>query len=603
MEGKIKSDKDIIYSRIQESINRLGKNNGLTLFRLYKLICSRKGLYRIYRLFKKILQYIVQLLTNNSTLFFADYSDWIKKNTLSEKNIRKIKTAIDKSAPIKISIVVIPNDLGNSNLSASLSSVKKQSFVNWDLIVFSDDENIEYNEKIKKGEGLFYQNYLDQSEGSYLLFLRAGDELEKDALLKFAHFVSKSETVEMVYSDHDFLKENKERHSPLFKPDWSPDTFLAQDYVGPTIFYKKEKLEKIGSLLASNDALYDLSLKVSEQVIKIDHIDDVLFHLGNEVRKIRPAKEIIESAILRRGEPGKVEVSTQNNVSYTVHYDIKEPGKVSVIIPTKNLADVTEVCIKSIFELTAYPNFEVILIDNNSSEDSLFDLVKRWEEKEPTRFKCIKDSGDFNFARLMNFGVSASTGDYILLLNNDTEVLKADWMTCLIEQAQRKSVGVVGVKLLYSNDTIQHAGVLVGFGGIAGHCFVGLQPEGDSALDSVTSVRNYSGVTAACFMSSKEKFLAVEGFDENLAIEYNDIDFCLKLFDKGYDNIYLPHVSLYHYESISRGHPFSTRKSYNQSMREQNYFYGKWSKYAKNDPCYNRNLSLVYDDFRLGIND
>jgi GT2 family glycosyltransferase len=360
---------------------------------------------------------------------------------------------------------------------------------------------------------------------------------------------------------------------------------------------------KIGGLLPTNDALYDVCLKVSEQVSKVEHIDDVLFHFRNKIDKTRPSKGVVESAILRRDEPGRVEVSQQNDVSYTLHYNLKEEGKVSVIIPTKNLADVTDVCIKSIFDLTSYPNFEVILIDNNSSEDALFELVKRWEEKEPQRFKCIKDSGDFNFARLMNFGVSESTGDYILLLNNDTEVLKADWMTCLVEQAQRDSIGVVGVKLLYSNDTIQHAGVLIGYGGIAGHCFVGFQPQSDSVLNSLTSVRNYSGLTAACFMSSKEKYLSVGGFDENLAIEYNDIDFCLKLLDKGYDNVYIPHVSLYHYESISRGHPFSTRKSYNQSMKEQNYFYSKWSKYTKHDPCYNKHLSLTYDDFRLGLND
>lgn len=605
MEVKKGSDKEVILSRLEETLGRLRKNKGITLFRLYKLVFSIKGLGRIYRLSKTILHYFIQLITNNSTLFHSDYNDWIKKNTLSKKQVEKIKSVLTSSTSTKFSIIIIPSDSGDENVLTSFSSLEKQSYSNWELIIFSlkEDGNIVFNEKVKKGEGLFQQSYLEQLAGDYVLFLKEGDELEKDALLKFAHLIGQSGKTEMIYSDHDLLNANNERYSPSFKPDWSPDTLLGQDYIGTTVLYKKSVLLKIGTLLPTSDALYDLCLKASELVIDVKHIDDVLFHLRNEINVSRPPKDIIESAMLRRGEPGKVEASQQNEVSYTLHYDIKKEGKVSIIIPTKNLADVTEVCIKSIFDLTSYPFFEVILIDNNSSEDSLFELVNRWENKEPNRFKCIKDSSDFNFARLMNFGVSEASGDYILLLNNDTEVLKADWMTCLVEQAQRESVGVVGVKLIYSNDTVQHAGVLMGFGGIVGHCFVGFQPEGESALNSLTSVRNYSGITAACFMSSKEKYLSVGGFDENLAIEYNDIDFCLKLLEKGYNNIYLPHVSLYHYESISRGHPFSTRKSYNQSMKEQNYFYGKWSKYSIRDPYYNRNLSLVYDDFRLKIND
>jgi len=602
MSDKFKSDQERTSLRIKESFKRLGKTKELSLFRIYKLIFSKKGVKKINFFTRKAIQFFLQYLTGSENLLVSNYSDWIKKNKLSHRSIKKLESGL-KDNNFTISVVIVPHQIANSFLQKSITSVTNQSYSNWELIVYTSDASFGESDRVKKGNGVFKQNYLDQANGSYVLFLREGDEIEKDALLKFASFISKSTNAEVIYADHDFLDKENIRYNPVFKPGWSPDTFLAQDYIGATILYKKDVLTGIGTLLESKDALYDLCLKVSEKVSEIQRIDDVLFHFRSEIIESRISQKVIEAAILRRGEPGKVEISEQNNVSYTVSYDINNYGKVSIIIPTKNLAEVTEVCIQSIFELTDYADFEVILIDNNSSENSLFDLVKRWESNEPKRFKCIQDSGDFNFARLMNFGVSESKGDYILLLNNDTEVLRPDWMSKMVEQAQRKSIGVVGVKLIYSNDTVQHAGVILGMFGIAGHCFVGFDPEEESKLNSLTSVRNYAGLTAACFMTSKEKYLSVDGFDEKLAIEYNDIDFCMKLLDKGYNNLYIPHVSLYHYESISRGHPYTTRKSYNQSVREQGYFHEKWGDYIDNDHYYNSNLSLIFDDFSLRMND
>lgn len=284
---------------------------------------------------------------------------------------------------------------------------------------------------------------------------------------------------------------------------------------------------------------------------------------------------------------------------YQIRYEILDKKKVSIIIPSKNLTEITDVCINSIFRLTSYPNFEVILVNNNSNEDDFFKMVKKWEDKEPKRFKCITDNGSFNFSRLMNNAVKETSGDYLLLLNNDTEVTHADWMTAMVEYAQLEKTGVVGVKLLYHNDTIQHAGVVIGIEGTAAHVFLAENKNALGYFGYIQTLNNFSAITAACIMVAKEKFYLVDGFDENLSVDYNDIDFCLKIKDKGFDNIYLPHVVLYHYESISRGHPHKTKESYERHLKEIGIFQTKWQKYIDHDPCYNPNLSKRALDYRI----
>ncbi|PKP43928.1 MAG: hypothetical protein CVT95_11580 [Bacteroidetes bacterium HGW-Bacteroidetes-12] len=316
---------------------------------------------------------------------------------------------------------------------------------------------------------------------------------------------------------------------------------------------------------------------------------------------IENGKKAIEEALIRRNEKGSVAISNDTSCAnfYTVRFNIENYAKVSVIIPTKNLTEVTNTCLSSIFNLTDYPNYEVILINNNSDEQAFFEMVDKWKEAEPHRFRCVEDNGSFNFARLMNNAAKISDGEFLLLLNNDTEVTKADWMAAMLEQAQRKSIGAVGVKLLFPNKTIQHAGVIIGLGGIAGHSFVGAEENADVYRDSIKIIKNYSAVTAACLMVRKSVFDEVNGFDEAFAVDFNDVDFCLKLKDRGYNNIYLPHVTLIHYESISRGHPHKTKESFNRHLKEINLFKERWQKYIDHDPCYNPNLSLTYGDFSI----
>jgi GT2 family glycosyltransferase len=255
-----------------------------------------------------------------------------------------------------------------------------------------------------------------------------------------------------------------------------------------------------------------------------------------------------------------------------------------------------------LFEITEYPDFEVILLSNNSDEKRLFQLCDAWKQKYGNRFILKEMNYPFNFSKLMNDGADIASGEYLLLLNNDTEVIHADWMSAMVEQSQRKTIGAVGCKLLYPNDTIQHAGVLIGLGGAAGHAFTHIHRDAPGYFNYIQSTNNYSAVTAACLMVRKEAYLSVQGFDEDFVVEYNDVDFCLKLMDSGLSNVYLPHVELYHYESLTRGHPHMTKESYERHIKELNLFKERWQKYIDDDPCYSPNLSRGHHDFSLALN-
>jgi len=285
---------------------------------------------------------------------------------------------------------------------------------------------------------------------------------------------------------------------------------------------------------------------------------------------------------------------------YSIRFGLtNKNAKVSIIIPSRNKADLLRKCLRSIDKKSTYRNFEVILIDNNSNEKDFFALVKQYSRQNSFTFKCIQDKEEFNFSRLINLGRKNASGEFLILLNNDIEVISPDWIEAMMEHVQRNEVGVAGAKLLYDNDTIQHAGVIIGLGGAAGHVLVGEDREGPGYFNYVNMLNTYSAVTGACFMVRTTVFDQVGGFDETFGTEYNDVDFCLKVMDAGFRNLYVPHCELYHYESMSRGHPHSTSESYKKHVKEVNLFRKKWKKYVENDPCYNPNLSLGVHNFGL----
>ncbi len=286
--------------------------------------------------------------------------------------------------------------------------------------------------------------------------------------------------------------------------------------------------------------------------------------------------------------------------TYAIRYEIKEPKLVSIIIPTKDLADVLDVCLKSIFTLTTYPNYEVVVIDNGSTEAKTQKCFDYWRQQEGDRFKCYRYDVPFNYSQINNYGAKKAQGDYLLLLNNDTKVVSPDWLEAMVEQAQRPSIGAVGSMLLYPDDTIQHAGVVLGLGGVAGHSHKYFHSSNPGYISQLIAINNYSAVTGACLMCRREVFEEVGGLEEKLAIAFNDVDFCLKVISRGYRNIHLPHVVLYHYESKSRGYEDTPSKQA-RFAKEVNYMKQKWYQICNNDPCYNPNLTKSREDYSLNI--
>lgn len=621
----IKKIKTKVFKSVGISEKSWNKDNW-SFFRIIMFLTSKRGLNKLSSIFRKTLKFI---LKNVFGVKFQTpgYRKWLKLNTPSKEQIKEYKK-LEKQLIYrpKISILIPVFNPQEDYLKKTIDSVLNQVYTNWELC-FADDvspnENIrtiikQFAEKDNRIKYVFRKknelisaalnSAIEISTGEFIALLNHDDLLTPDALYENVLVLNKDKLIDFIYSDEDKIDKNGMRSEPYFKPDWCPNNLQSRNYIGHFTLIKSSLVKEVGGFKIGYEGSheYDIFLRITELTNKIHHIPKILYHnqiyktptyynIGSELNGIKA----LEDSLKRKKLNGKVYQIENLPNHYQIRYEILDKKKVSIIIPSKNLTEITDVCINSIFRLTSYPNFEVILVNNNSNEDDFFKMVKKWEDKEPKRFKCITDNGSFNFSRLMNNAVKETSGDYLLLLNNDTEVTHADWMTAMVEYAQLEKTGVVGVKLLYHNDTIQHAGVVIGIEGTAAHVFLAENKNALGYFGYIQTLNNFSAITAACIMVAKEKFYLVDGFDENLSVDYNDIDFCLKIKDKGFDNIYLPHVVLYHYESISRGHPHKTKESYERHLKEIGIFQTKWQKYIDHDPCYNPNLSKRALDYRI----
>lgn len=604
-----------------------------SFYRLVKFIFSAKGQKKIGTLFLKIITYSVKKIAG---IDFAnyDYMKWRKKNIPTLSNLEQFKK-LEKTLTFrpKISIVLPVYNPPENYFREAINSVINQVYTNWELCISDDvspNENIrkiikEYAEKDNRIKYVFRtenghisansNTAIEIATGDYIGLLDHDDLLAPEALYENVLALNKDKTLDFIYSDEDKINEKGKHFDPHFKPDFCKYNLLTRNYICHFSVIKAELIKQVKGFRIGYEGSqdFDLFLRCTELAKKIHHIPKILYHwrvhsestalnMDTKPYATNAALKALTDTLKRNNIDGKVDVNPNLAGFYKISYHIDEKPKISILIPSKNLTKITNTCISSIFKLTDYPNFEVILINNNSNEDAFFSMAKSWEKQEPNRFKCVHDNADFNFSRLINFGASQATGSFLVLLNNDTEVIDGKWLTNMIEYAQIDDVGAVGVKLLYPNNTIQHAGVIIGLQGIAGHVFVGKSKDEVGYFNYLKSVNNFCAITAACLMVRKSYFNEVNGFEETLAVEFNDVDFCLKLAEKGKNNIYLPHVELYHYESISRGHPHKTKESYERHLIENAYFKKKWQKYIDHDPCYNPNLSLTYDDFRIRTN-
>jgi O-antigen biosynthesis protein len=423
------------------------------------------------------------------------------------------------------------------------------------------------------------------------------DRLERHALFELA--LALQDGADVVYADEDRVGERGVPEDPWFKPDWSPETLLTRDYVGRPVVFRREALERAGGVrdVFESAAWYEALLRAGEMTEKIVHLPQVLVHRGSGGVQKNDLALAVEVALRRRGEAASVRVAESG---VEVRYAVPGEERVCVIVPTRDRADLLGPCIASIFERTTYPSFEVLVVDNGSRESATQQLLAQWEAREPERFRVLRDPAPFNYSRLNNEAAHATAAEYLLLLNNDTEVIAPDWMEAMLGQARRPQIGAVGALLLYPDGTVQHGGVVLGILGLAGHAhryLPGNTPGYHGALELDT---NYLAVTGACLMVAKRKYLEAGGLDESLAVSYNDVDLCLKLRRAGYRNVFVPRAKLYHYESKSRGGD-DTPAKVARAMEEVAAIRKRWPRWAARDPYYNPSLTVDAEDFGLRL--
>jgi GT2 family glycosyltransferase len=504
---------------------------------------------------------------------------------------------------VSIGILVDARGRGSGGVTTALRSLREQVYERWSARVLLDDP-----------AGLSPELAAMLAQDDRITIVPPGgdrfgcadvvgpldpyDRLEPHAFFELA--LALQDDADVAYSDEDRIDEREIPGAPWFKPDWSPETLLTRDFVGRLCVVRRELLERAGGLRDVFDTArwYEALLRVTEQTSRIVHVAQVLCHRHATNRvDTRDVALAVEVALRRRGESAELRV-VESGVE--VRFAVPGDERVCVVIPTRDRADLLGPCIASVFERTAYREFEVLVVDNGSREPATLELLAGWERREPQRFRVLRDAAPFNYSRLNNEAARATAADYLLLLNNDTEVIAPEWMEAMLGQARRPSVGAVGAMLLYADGTVQHAGVVLGILGLAGHAhrfLSGASPGYHGALELDT---NYLAVTGACMMLARRKYLEVGGLDDALAVSYNDVDLCLRLRRAGYYNVFVPRAKLFHYESKSRGDD-NTPAKVARAMDEVATIRKRWPEWVARDPFYNPNLAVDSEDFELRL--
>ena len=557
------------------------------------------------------------------------YGPWYEKHKRTEQELKKQSEKRFKEN-VLISVAVPVYHTGELFLRQMIESVMDQSYKNWELCIVNadpDDEKVreilnEYAEKDKRirvwelaeneGIGKNTNRAFEMAEGEYVALLDHDDLLAPDALFEVACAIERSHP-DIIYSDEDKVSgENLEHTQPHFKPDFNIDLLRANNYICHLLVIRKTLIDKVGGFREGFDGAqdHDFIFRCSDNADIIVHIPRILYHwrthqastADNPASKlyayeagIRAVRENIE----RNGEEAEV-THTKDYGFYKVVYKVRRRSLVSIIIPNKDNKDTLKKCIDSVLTKTTYDNYEIIIVENNSTQQETFDYYKELEKN--SRIRVIKWEKEFNFSAINNYAAKSANGEYLLFLNNDIEVRSADWIDGMLGNAQRKDVGIVGCRLLYPDNTIQHAGVIIGIGGIAGHAFTNLPAARSGYMHRASTQVDYSAVTAACMMISKKLFEEVGGFEEKLTVAFNDIDLCLRVREKGYLVVYDAYVEMIHYESKTRGSEDSKEKV-RRFQDEIEYMRTRWIDILKQgDPYYNPNLTLSKWNFSLRAN-
>ena len=560
----------------------------------------------------------------------SDYKAWLDLYggmTVEKLNYIHAKLKKMGNGPL-ISIILPTFNAKPEWLEEAINSVRAQIYKNWELCIADDastdlriKELLEFHKKEDRRIKVVYRkknghisassnSALELATGKWLVFLDHDDLMSKDALFWIAEAIFSNKNLSLIYSDEDKINAEGLRFSPYFKTDWNIDLLYCHNMVCHLAAYKTELVKEIGGLREGFEGAqdYDLVLRYSEKISadQIKHIPRVLYHWRSHANStsmsitakpyaILAGQKALSEHLVRIGVAADVE---HTNFGYRVKYLLpKNIPLVSLIIPTKNGLEILKACINSILTKSTYKNIEIIVIDNGSDDIECLDYF-RSIIKNPL-IRVIQYPGEFNYSAINNFAVENAKGEIIGLINNDIEVISGDWLTEMVSIAIQPGVGAVGAKLFYSNGSLQHGGVILGLGGVAGHSNKYAARDDFGYCGRSVLRQSLSAVTAACLIIKKTIFQEVGGLDaSNLKIAFNDVDFCLRVRGAGYRNVWTPYAELYHHESISRGPEDSPEKQL-RFTREVEYMKSKWLFELNNDPAYNPNLTLEYEDFSL----
>ena len=558
-----------------------------------------------------------------------DYGEWYELTRPTEEELEQQRKEKFPVEPL-FSIVIPASQTPEKYLKEMLDSILAQTYGKWEVCIADGSPKGKSLEKILKrysekdsrihyrilGENLGISGNtnaaMDMAKGDYIVLADHDDTLTPDALYELAKAVNKDQDNDVIYSDEDKLDmDGGALFEPHFKPDFNIDLLTSTNYICHLFAVKRELVEKVGKFDHEFDGAqdYDFIFRCTEKAKKICHVPKVLYHwrchqdstASNPESKMY-AFEAGARAIKAHFDRLGIEVeSIEKGVDfgkYHTRFKIKGEPLVSVIIPNKDHRLDLDVCVKSLMEKATYKNLEYIVIENNSTEKATFEYYEQME-KEHDNFHVVTWEREFNYSAINNFGEKYAKGEYLLFLNNDTEIIEPDCIQEMLGYCQREDVGAVGARLLYQDDTIQHAGVVIGFGGIAGHTFIGLHKNENSYFHRAMCAQDYSAVTAACVMVKRSVFESAGGFSAELAVAFNDIDLCMKIRAADKLIVYDPYALLYHYESKSRGLE-DTPEKVARFNREIAIFAKKWPDILKNgDPYYNPNLTLRKSNFAL----
>jgi len=564
-----------------------------------------------------------------------DYALWIEQHKLTDQDIERIAQEIE-AMPVQpvFSIVVPVYNIDEEYLMLAINSVRNQLYPYWELCLV-DDASPDYHirpllkrlaaldERIvvrlnKDNQGIAgaSNDAVKLTSGDFVGLLDHDDELSIDALYENAKVINRRPDVGFIYSDEDKVTMDERRVDPFFKPDYSPDLLDSQNYICHFSVISQSVIKQIDGFRLGFDGSqdHDIIIRAIQYAKHVEHIPKVLYHwrkVPGSTADVYDAKsyaweagrKAVEARFRSNGEVGEVVLGPLQG-TFQVKRDIIGDPKVSIIIPFKDKPELLRACVDSIFEKSSYTNFEIIGVSNNSEEESTRQLMAEFSDQHDN-IRFVEKNQPFNFSQLCNYGVLQSSGEFVLLLNNDIEVISEDWLERLIEHAQRKDVGAVGGKLFFPDGRVQHAGVVAGMHGAAGHSHLFFSSTDIGYYGSLMVTRNVSAVTGAMLMVSRAKFDQVGGLDEaNLAIAYNDVDLCLKLLDAGLRNIFTPFCQATHHESASRGYEHEDPIRRARFEKERTFFLNKWQAFLdKGDPCFNPNFDLAHHDFKIKIED